>query len=180
MSARKPKAEPGPEVTLPITPMLDMAFQLLAFFIFIYHPSDLEGQMQMALPSSDVKMAHQEQDVDPSAAPDRDPTTEVEADLAVIIKAEDVGDRRGTIRPPLTLEDRAGGNMVRDLEDLADQLKKARSAAGDSRSDAKGAIKIQADGGLKWDELVKVMDVCRQAGFDNISFAPPPGFEPGN
>ena len=26
------------EVDIPVTPMLDMAFQLLTFFIFTYHP----------------------------------------------------------------------------------------------------------------------------------------------
>src|SRR5581483_4942623 len=35
---------------LPITPMLDMSFQLLAFFIFTFRPAPTEGQLLLALP----------------------------------------------------------------------------------------------------------------------------------
>src|ERR1700730_12908171 len=38
----KRKAQVSIEVEIPITPMLDMAFQLLVFFIFTYHPSAME------------------------------------------------------------------------------------------------------------------------------------------
>src|SRR5215470_15216915 len=40
------------EVTLPITPMLDMAFQMLFFFIATFNPvSASEGQMDLSLPA---------------------------------------------------------------------------------------------------------------------------------
>lgn len=39
------------EPDLPITPMLDMAFQLLAFFILTFKPSPTEGQILLALPA---------------------------------------------------------------------------------------------------------------------------------
>ena len=35
---------------LPITPMLDMSFQLLAFFVITYKPATLEGSLSMSLP----------------------------------------------------------------------------------------------------------------------------------
>lgn len=44
---KKKKGAPGPEV--PITPMLDMAFQLLTFFVLTYHPAPVEGQFAMSL-----------------------------------------------------------------------------------------------------------------------------------
>src|SRR5690242_7601534 len=37
------------EVEIQITPMLDMAFQLLTFFIMTYHPAPAEGQFSMNL-----------------------------------------------------------------------------------------------------------------------------------
>src|SRR6516162_7374228 len=40
--SRRLKAAGGMEVELPITPMLDMAFQIMIFFIVTYHPSALE------------------------------------------------------------------------------------------------------------------------------------------
>jgi biopolymer transport protein ExbD len=38
------------EPDLPITPMLDMSFQLLAFFIMTFKPAPTEGQIAMSLP----------------------------------------------------------------------------------------------------------------------------------
>lgn len=38
------------EPDLPITPMLDMSFQLLAFFIMTFQPTKTEGQIMVALP----------------------------------------------------------------------------------------------------------------------------------
>ena len=35
----------GVQLSLIITPMLDMSFQILAFFIMTYHPSALEGHI---------------------------------------------------------------------------------------------------------------------------------------
>ncbi len=37
------------EIEIPITPMLDMAFQLLTFFILTYRPAPSEGQFSMNL-----------------------------------------------------------------------------------------------------------------------------------
>jgi biopolymer transport protein ExbD len=39
------------EPDLPITPMLDMSFQLLAFFIMTFKPAPTEAQMAMTLPA---------------------------------------------------------------------------------------------------------------------------------
>src|SRR5438034_9301009 len=38
---------------LPITPMLDMSFQLMAFFIFTFRPAPTEGQIAMSLPKQE-------------------------------------------------------------------------------------------------------------------------------
>ena len=37
------------EPNVPIAPMLDMAFQLLTFFVLTYHPAPAEGQFVMNL-----------------------------------------------------------------------------------------------------------------------------------
>jgi biopolymer transport protein ExbD len=41
------------EPDLPITPMLDMSFQLLAFFILTFKPAPTEGQIAMTLPKEE-------------------------------------------------------------------------------------------------------------------------------
>ena len=45
---RKSRAQTG--VALNLAAMLDMAFQLLAFFIFTFKPSPIEGQISLRLP----------------------------------------------------------------------------------------------------------------------------------
>src|ERR1043166_8025317 len=40
---------PGVNLSLIVTPMLDMSFQILAFFIMTYHPSALEGHIPGSL-----------------------------------------------------------------------------------------------------------------------------------
>jgi biopolymer transport protein ExbD len=172
MSSRR-KNEAGLEPTLPITPMLDMAFQLLAFFIFTYHPSDLEGQMDLSLPSEAVSQAKDKDTVDPTAKSDKEKPLELPADLTVIIHTAHDGVNDGTISA-LEVENRAGKDPVpydNKLQQLRDYLKKQHATA-----ENKDAIKVQGEGKLKWESIVKVMDACRDAGFPNISFVPPPDF----
>jgi biopolymer transport protein ExbD len=165
----------GPEPVLPITPMLDMAFQLLAFFILIYRPSDLEGQMQLALPSQNAAAAHRKEQVDPSAASDPNATLEVPSDVTVIVKTQNDGVNNGLISA-LTVQDRAGPSEIRPatpeqspIDALMKHLQRIKETV-----DNKTALKLQADSRLKWGSVVQVMDACRKAGFENISFVPPP------
>jgi biopolymer transport protein ExbD len=61
------------------------------------------------------------------------------------------------------------GQILANLQALGDYLKKQRAGLSNQEG-----IKIQADSRLKWAAVVQVADVCRQAGFVNVSFAPPP------
>ncbi len=170
MSRRPPRAEETPGVVLPITPMLDMAFQLLAFFILTYHPSALEGQMELLLPSESVTQALKPDDILPDAKADKKPNLEISADLTVMVKTQLDGTNNGAISA-LSVQDRSGNVAVRDLAELQEYLRKTRENLA-----AKDAIKIQGDGKLKWEAMVQVMDVCRRAGFESVSFVPPPDF----
>ncbi len=46
---RRPKRQQIEGPNVPIAPMLDMAFQLLTFFVLTYHPAPQEGQFMMSL-----------------------------------------------------------------------------------------------------------------------------------
>ena len=162
---RKPDAEIEPN--LPVTPMLDMAFQLLAFFVMTYHPSDLEGQMDLSLPSENITQAKDKDQVDPNAPPDPNQKLELPANVTVIVRTQMDGENNGRISA-LTLQDLAGPHVIDNLGKLAAELKE-RSKTVENKEN----IKIQADGKLKWEEVIKVMDVCQQTGFKNISFVPP-------
>src|SRR4051812_33229913 len=93
-----PRHKPANEskVTLPITPMLDMTFQLLFFFITSFNPADQEGQLDMALPSEDIKQAHKAEDVKKDAAPDKNPL-EFPSDFTVRVRTQMDGQNDGEI-----------------------------------------------------------------------------------
>jgi biopolymer transport protein ExbD len=168
MSRRLPQDQTG--VVLPITPMLDMAFQLLTFFIFTYHPSGLEGQMDLSLPADADKAAHKQEDVNPQTKSDKNQSLELPSDLTVFARTQQDGTNNGFLSA-LMVEDRSGQKDVKNLEGLYNHLKMMQKTVAN-----KEAIKVQADGKLKWMWIVKVMDECRRAGFTNISFVPPPDF----
>lgn len=162
------KTESGPEPNLPVTPMLDMAFQLLAFFVMTYHPSDLEGQMELSLPSEAITKAQDKEDINPESKVDKEQDLKLSANLTVIVRTQRDNVNNGLISG-ISLQDLTGTAPVDTLDKLREELK-ARSATVENREN----IKIQADSKLKWEEVINVMDVCQQAGFKNISFVPPP------
>jgi biopolymer transport protein ExbD len=53
MSHKRKKAADYMDPDLPITPMLDMSFQLLAFFIMTFKPAPTEGQIALTLPKEE-------------------------------------------------------------------------------------------------------------------------------
>jgi biopolymer transport protein ExbD len=168
---RRPNKNDDPGVVLPITPMLDMAFQLLAFFIFVYHPSDLEGQMDLNLPAN--KEAAAEVPPDQPKPADMEDQPIVEADISVVLRTQHDGQRDGEISQILIREgpDEA---PVENEDALLKQLTERRSKLTN-----KEGIKLQGDGRLKWAKIVSIMDVCRKAGFKDVGFAPPPDLVPG-
>jgi biopolymer transport protein ExbD len=167
MTTRR-KTEAGPEPTLPVTPMLDMAFQLLAFFVMTYHPSDLEGQMELSLPSEAITQAKDKEDIKQDAKVDKEQDLKLSANLTVIVRTQRDNVNNGLISG-ISLQDDAGTGPVDTLDKLREELKSRRATVENKEN-----IKIQADSKLKWEEVINVMDVCQQAGFKNISFVPPP------
>src|SRR5262249_61580962 len=87
MAGRR-KAEAAPEVELPITPMLDLAFQVLLFFILTYHPSQLEGQMDLSLPDT----AQAANPLDTQATVPSSQEVELPSDISVIVKGQPEGE----------------------------------------------------------------------------------------
>ena len=150
----KPSDDPG--VQLPITPMLDMAFQLLAFFIFTYHPSDLEGQMELNLPDKPEAAATEVLDKPmPAMAEDEEP--KVEADITVFLRTQHDGRLDGDISQIIVREG-PDEFPVETPEALLKELTKRRAKLTN-----KEGIKLQADGKLKWAKFVSIKDVCRKA-----------------
>jgi biopolymer transport protein ExbD len=171
MSRRSLEGDPAPGVVLPITPMLDMAFQLLFFFILNYHPSAMEGQMDLSLPSEDVKQAKDKKDIDPNKKPEVNPL-EFPSDLTVTVRAHQGGGPNDGDISALFIKNAEGKETpLADLDALKEYLKKAKETVTN-----KEAIKVQGDGKLKVKNMLKVADVCRGAGFLNVSYVQPEDF----
>src|SRR3954454_24705809 len=165
--SRKRRVDAPYEPELPITPMLDMSFQILFYFVMIYHPSALEVQLDLNLPALGQAKAKRAEDVDPKAQSDTN--IEVPADVTVLVttfKREQQG--QGGI-DTITVQSPSGGEKVVTLTELGPELKALHAKVGDAKD-----IKIQADSKLKWAFVVKVMDVCHASGFEGISFGSPP------
>ncbi len=178
--ARRRGDEEVPEIVLPITPMLDMAFQLLTFFIFTYHPAGLEGQVELrlpALPASNHRDAAagagnaERAGLSGTRSRDDDRTgagLEIAADLLVAVESAKDPSNAGLISA-IHVEERSGRTTVSGLADLRAHLKRAHDAA-----EGKGAVNVQADARLRWDAVVQVVDACRASGFPEIRFLAPP------
>src|SRR5262249_18673150 len=111
---RVSKSQP-PRVEMPITPMLDLTFQLLFFFIINYNPTPLEGQMDMALPAKPEYAAQNQQNVQKS---NESAEEELPADLTLVLRTQNRGAADdGLIITQLVVEDRSGPT------DLAEKYK---------------------------------------------------------
>lgn len=142
MTRRRRRRRGHEDVELNLAAMLDMAFQLLMFFILTFSPTPIESQVAMLLP-----------DVRPVTKPVR---PEVETD--------------GTAARPLTvtvLSSPAGSleeiavekTIVPDLARLNSQLTQELEQTGGRTSQ----LTLQVDGRLNYQQLMQIIEVCTQS-----------------
>jgi biopolymer transport protein ExbD len=130
------------EVQVPITPMLDMAFQLLTFFILTYKPAPSEGQFSMnLLPAQAATEITKEQP--------KEQTTSVDAELRTLKTVLRAGD--GGKLGEITLADKPIAGM--------DELKKELEGFVNDPLVSFDQALIKVDPQLRYSELVKVIDV---------------------
>ena len=168
------RTKPGnpSKVVLPITPMLDMTFQLLFFFIvnFKATPTLQEGQLEMALPSQQATSNRDNQVQRPDP---HDVEVQFPAELTVKVRTQLVEGSAGFISALSVQHNEREDQVDGLLKGLKAFLEAKRETLAEGKRDN---IKVQGDGKLKVREMMKVMDVCRQAGFTNVSMVPPEDF----
>jgi biopolymer transport protein ExbD len=145
------------EPDLPITPMLDMSFQLLAFFIMTFRPTPTEAQIAMALPPQETGGG--------PAIPD--PSSDKPTKYIVHVSA----DTTGTIRSMSIREDGSAveakeigasmDNYFKELKSRTEQLKGKPSK-----------LTLELDDKLLEEYVVKLLDHGIRAGFSDISPVP--------
>jgi biopolymer transport protein ExbD len=151
---------PGPpeEVLFPVTPMLDMAFQLLAFFILTFNPS-AETNLDLDLPATPVAL--------PSAPrgearplPARNVDSDLENDLLVRAEADELGDLK-TLRlgeAPLPDLSALGGRLRRYIQLLEGKPLRVR---------------LVADDRLRYEPAAQIIATCQAAGVAAIRLTQP-------
>lgn len=154
---RRRDGDSAPEVDLPVTPMLDMAFQLLTFFLFTYHPSGLEGQLPVTLGEHGF-----------GCGPIQNEINDAGQSVTLTLKTQHDGLSRGGISQ-LVVEVPGRTSSFSRVAELRDYL---NHLANDPH--APKNVTLRADEGLKYACVMDVVDVCKQAGFDKVGFAAPP------
>jgi biopolymer transport protein ExbD len=179
MRSHKDHGPGGVNLGLIITPMLDMSFQILSFFIMTYNPSALEGHIpgSLAPPLEIAKSAKENKVEDVISVEDKDILAEVQDAITVIVNAgTDPGKpgkisiQRKTSPAPEQVEDANATSWEQTRAALATELKRLNQEPGVEKAN----IKIAADADLQQQYVMEVYDVCKQSGFPKIHFVPPP------
>jgi len=123
-----------------MTPMIDMTFQLIAFFMFVSNFSEAEQDDRIQLPQSQLAK--------PSDAPIEAPIT-----LQLTNKSSVV----------------YGGELI-GLGELGTYLEREKSALLDAgKEPVESTIIVRADGSAKTGEVQEIIKVCQEKGFEKFA-----------
>ncbi|MGA2620677.1 MAG: biopolymer transporter ExbD [Thermoguttaceae bacterium] len=145
------------EVTLNLASMLDMAFQLLAFFILTFQPPAAESQIMMRMPpplaviGAGKVAAGQDESKDPNDVKPAKTLLITVADKDGEIDFLQVG--VPSIAPPAQI----------DFPKLNDTLTQYFKGSGDAFEQ----VIINGTGTLRWGELMRVVEICANQRFSD-------------
>jgi biopolymer transport protein ExbD len=150
----------GPEeVAFPVAPMLDMAFQLLAFFILTFKSPSAETHIDLELPATPAALpAKAEGRAVPRSR--RRADTDLENDLLVRAVADDLGDLKSL---------RLGEADVSDLPSLGRRLRRYTQLLEGRPL----RVRIIADDRLRYEPAAQIIATCSSAHVASIRLSPP-------
>jgi biopolymer transport protein ExbD len=152
MSRRRRRRKPPGEIQVNLAAMLDMAFQLLAFFIMTFRPAPIEGHFQLRMPPPGqmiaAPMASTTTPTDGVAAPSFVET------LDLFIKADGTGQVTSiNVGQQEVVTGRLNAGAIQQLNAHLRGLFTIQAVPFDR-------IQLHADRRLHYEELMKVVDVC--------------------
>ena len=153
MRRRRKKIKSAESVELNLAAMLDMAFQLLTFFILTFRPAPVEGQVMLKLPPPERVVTKVEGQKAGSDAANNNPVAGLES-LVVTVLGTSAGD---------IAQIAIGEGAVGALPALDARL---HDIIGDPNSSFKQVV-IQVGSSLRYQELMKIVDVCTHQTFAN-------------
>lgn len=154
----RPRPEPPEEVAFPVTPMLDMAFQLLAFFVLTFQVPSREARLDLYLPAGPVALPGQGKPATGPAA------SRAESDLetSLVVRAE--AGPGGALKSL-----RLGEAPLPDPEALGDSLRRY----ADLLEGRPLRVVLVADDALRYEVAADLVGTCSTAGAEAIHLADP-------
>jgi biopolymer transport protein ExbD len=134
------------DVELNLAAMLDMAFQLLTFFILTFKPAPVEGQLELRLPPPQPLIAGGK--IPPGETSEQPASTLLHLNTLVIsILPTDTGEIQSLA---------IGEGRVAGLAQLDARLKAAFSDPASTFDQ----VVVQVGSSLRYEQLMKVVDIC--------------------
>lgn len=149
MGRRRKKRRGQPDVELNLAAMLDMAFQLLTFFILTFRPAPIEGQISLRLPPPQAAVVVKDAQ---KAGADTTNTNPVQGVNTLTISVF-ANPHSGAIESL-----GVGETQVPGVAALKGKLKEVFADEGNPFDQ----VLIQVSETCRYDELMKVVDVCTQ------------------
>jgi len=157
--SRRYRPMPPDEVAFPVTPMLDMAFQLLAFFILTFKVPSAETHLDLDLPATPVALpAASRGEAHPTPA--RNVDTDLENDLLIRAEADELGDLKAL---------RLGEARLLDLVTLGSRLRRYTQLLEGQPL----RIRLVADDNLRYEPAARIISTCSAAGVAAIRLTQP-------
>lgn len=149
VSQRQKRARPKPSMQPPLTPMIDVTFQLLLFFILTMEFRRAEGQLPADLPKQDGPQA------------------------AATVKLEEINIRLrvgGTTpeAPPIIEIERFGQATINNWSELRDVLEDLKKRFDSDET----PVVVKPQGRVRWADVVNAYNQARVAGYKVVGFAP--------
>lgn len=148
------------DVYFPVVPMLDMAFQLLAFFILTFQPPGRESRIDLDMPTAPVALPLPIPASTPSASKGASNQQEGETP-DVVIRAE--ADPEGGLAS-LRLQ----GTTFSGSNDLQGELRRLVLA----RPDRTLTVGLVADEQLRYGQAARLLGACSNAGVTSVRLVP--------
>ncbi len=136
------KQRPQETVAADMTPMIDMTFQLIAFFMVLVNFSEADQNQAISLPSSELAKA-------PDLPPESPITLQVMENGDVIFAANIARD-----------------SDLKDLKSMLQNEKNAQLSVG--KNPKKSNVIIRGDRKAKTGRVQQVVGVAQQEGFENF------------
>ena len=144
--------------------MLDMAFQLLAFFILTFQAPTTETRLDLYLPTTPIALPGAARGQAQSKASRRF-DLDLENDLQIKAEADDLGELKSL---------KLGDAVIPDLDALSDRLKRYAAVLEGKPL----RVRIAADDRLRYEVAAQIIGACNAVGVSSIRLADPAQAQP--